>query len=86
MNGTRISKPLRSETTFNKPYGRKVEVDFFKESMSKSGNYEVSARSVFSPLMEKAKKNSLNPKVILRNILETIVPYRIKYIIKNLIK
>lgn len=81
-----IEEPLRSEPTFNRPYVKKIEVDSFKESISKTGNYDVSARSVFSSLMEKARKNSLNPKVLLRSFLESIVPYRIKHIIKNLIK
>lgn len=81
-----IEEPLRSETTFNRPYERKTEVDFFKEEISKSGNYDVSAKSIFTPLIEKTRKNSFSPKVLLRSILESIVPYRVKYIIKNLIK
>ncbi len=81
-----IEEPLRIERVFNQPYQKKPEVDLFKKDFSMIGDYGICARKIFQSLSLKARNENRNISVILRNFMEFILPNRIKFVIKKIVK
>lgn len=81
-----IDEPIIHERVFNLPYKRKPEVDEFKISYAEKNDFDRSIQPLVERLFVIEKKKARNPKIILRKVAEYIIPYRLKFYIKHLMK
>lgn len=81
-----LDEPIIHERVFNLPYKRKPESDTFKISYAEKKDFDNCIQPLVTRLSIIEKKEARNPKVILRKVAEYIIPYRLKFYIKQLMK